>query len=381
MTEKPLLSICVPTYNRADLLELMLQSLCSQADELGGPVEIVVRDNCSEDRTADVVKAAARVYPISYTRNERNIGNRNLILVVEGAHGEFSWVLGDDDMLIHGALPTLVDTIRANDDLDYFFVNWCQERVSLRNELILEHDSHYVSSEPVCRDLSTRRLGSWEELFDIEMGCQAEQLTGMFASVFRTQRWLQSASVVRPDDVPPLSSSVRSLDEIFPHVKLLAHAFHDEPVYYLGTPCLVMGMGAQEWGSDWPVLSMVGLHEALTLYGSLGMGEERLRRLWRSYFERNVRFTPFIGTDRHRPCLNDFTFSDYVRLNRRHSDLLAVAIAKDVGSRLRERSVASLRVWLPDPVYLALRGGWRDARETGRRFARGVRGRGKRYPE
>ena len=270
MTEKPLLSICIPTYNRADLLELMLRSICSQAADLGGPVEIVVRDNCSEDRTADVVAEAARVYPISYSRNDRNVGNRNLILVVERALGEYSWVLGDDDMLIRGALPRLVDGLRENRDLDYFFVNWCQERVPVRNELILHNDSHYVPQKPVCWDLRERRLGSWEELFDIEMGCQAEQLTGMFASVFRTQRWLQCAAVVSPDDVPPLSSSARSLDAIFPHVKLIAHAFHHQPVYYFGTPSLVMGMGAQEWGSDWPVLSMVGLHEALVLSRASG---------------------------------------------------------------------------------------------------------------
>jgi glycosyltransferase involved in cell wall biosynthesis len=45
---QPILSICVPTYNRARLLEGLLKCLSFQLeDELLSSVEVVISDNCS----------------------------------------------------------------------------------------------------------------------------------------------------------------------------------------------------------------------------------------------------------------------------------------------------------------------------------------------
>ena len=52
----PLLSICIPTYNRAEILDKSLESITKQdifqkTDE----VEIIVSDNCSQDNTHNIV--------------------------------------------------------------------------------------------------------------------------------------------------------------------------------------------------------------------------------------------------------------------------------------------------------------------------------------
>ncbi|MDD2524542.1 MAG: glycosyltransferase, partial [Endomicrobiaceae bacterium] len=46
----PLLSICIPTYNRADYLNQSIQSIVN-SDGFGDKVEIVISDNCSTDNT------------------------------------------------------------------------------------------------------------------------------------------------------------------------------------------------------------------------------------------------------------------------------------------------------------------------------------------
>jgi len=85
----PLLSLCIPTYNRASLLEPMLQSLCRQCAAFGERVEIVVSDNASTDATPAVVATASAIHPIRYFRNDENVGSRNFVLAVEQASGEY----------------------------------------------------------------------------------------------------------------------------------------------------------------------------------------------------------------------------------------------------------------------------------------------------
>ena len=55
----PLISICIPTYNRAELLDYCLENLAALKD-CGRPVEIVISDNGSTDRTPEVIEAHSR---------------------------------------------------------------------------------------------------------------------------------------------------------------------------------------------------------------------------------------------------------------------------------------------------------------------------------
>src|SRR5215210_40594 len=97
----PLLSICIPTYNRAELLRSALHSVVRQAARIGAEVEVVVADNCSTDNTTDVVEWARQFGEIRYYRNQDNFGvNYNILQLVNSlAKGEFCWLLGDDDLV------------------------------------------------------------------------------------------------------------------------------------------------------------------------------------------------------------------------------------------------------------------------------------------
>jgi len=64
----PLLSICMPTYNRADLLELALRSLIPQVAATNGEVELIVSDNCSSDHTPNVVALRRAIKPAANAR-------------------------------------------------------------------------------------------------------------------------------------------------------------------------------------------------------------------------------------------------------------------------------------------------------------------------
>lgn len=314
MTARPLLSLCIPTYNRAGMLKLMLDSLCAQAAELDDDVEIVVSDNCSPDGTPQVIAAAARVYPIAMFRNDCNVGSRNFLVSVERASGEYAWVLGDDDLVLAGALRRVVTALREHPGVDYFHVNYFTAPISLRDEIIRERGSVYHQPREGCvvRQAHDAPLASWEHIFDLPTSSAAEVNTSILSCVFRRDAWMSCQGLLRMSGSPMVSAADKSLDDLFPHVKILAHAMIGRPGWFVAEPCALMGHGGQEWISDWPVIAITGTNEALELYERLGVEPARMRRLWRSHFTRAAEFMPLIGPHRGRPCMRGFSWSAYL---------------------------------------------------------------------
>lgn len=111
----PLLSICIPTYNRSGFLREALDSIIASASSCLPEVEIIVSDNASPDDTpAIMADYQARYAWIRYHRNETNIGGeRNFYQVAGMASGEHLWIFSDDDKMTLDAIPTMLDYVRA----------------------------------------------------------------------------------------------------------------------------------------------------------------------------------------------------------------------------------------------------------------------------
>ncbi len=123
----PLLSICIPTYNRSHYLKRCLESIVehfAQSPQLKTSVEVVVSDNCSTDDTESIVRSFAEQIPLLvYHKNAQNVGfDRNIESVVKAAHGTFCWYLGDDDLIIPGGLLAVHDKF-ATDTYDLITMN------------------------------------------------------------------------------------------------------------------------------------------------------------------------------------------------------------------------------------------------------------------
>src|SRR5450830_1079633 len=96
MKNSPLLSICIPSYNRANLLAECLDSILLSAKGYEEQLEIIVADNASTDHTREVVESFQEKFSqLTYFRHENNIGGeRNFRHVASMAAGEFIWVCG-----------------------------------------------------------------------------------------------------------------------------------------------------------------------------------------------------------------------------------------------------------------------------------------------
>jgi rhamnosyltransferase len=121
-TDRPLLTIAIPTYGRAPFLRELLACLRPQLEDQP-TVELLISDNASPDETAEVVREFEHSgLELRYICNEINIGpDANFLQCYEQAAGRYVWVFGDDDLLLDGGLSTVVKLLEQESP-DYMFV-------------------------------------------------------------------------------------------------------------------------------------------------------------------------------------------------------------------------------------------------------------------
>ena len=89
-----LLSICIPTYNRAQILDNTLNSIFKDKDYDSNIIEVVVSDNFSSDNTNDIVKK----YPkVKYYCHQKNTGAYNCIFSLTLANGKYLKIINDNN--------------------------------------------------------------------------------------------------------------------------------------------------------------------------------------------------------------------------------------------------------------------------------------------
>lgn len=112
MSEQPLLTLCIPTFNRAPFLDILLSKIEKQTGEFVNIrfLELIVSDNCSNDNTSQIVhKYLNKGLAITYIRNDSNLGmDGNFVQCFKKATGKYIWLLGDDDFLKDGALNKIM---------------------------------------------------------------------------------------------------------------------------------------------------------------------------------------------------------------------------------------------------------------------------------
>ena len=95
---KPLVSICIPTYNRSKNLNKTLNKLTSQEFfQNTNCVEIVISDNCSSDNTQEVCEKYKKLFgdKIVYNRNSENIRDKNFPKALSLGSGKYLKLCND----------------------------------------------------------------------------------------------------------------------------------------------------------------------------------------------------------------------------------------------------------------------------------------------
>ncbi len=117
MSSKYLLSICIPTRNRAKFLQKSLQSLTEvEFFRKHQDIEIIVSDNASTDDTEKVVKdfIIAHGEKIRYFRNPVDIKDQNFETVLRYGRGDFLKLANDSILWKKDALASVYNLVQKN---------------------------------------------------------------------------------------------------------------------------------------------------------------------------------------------------------------------------------------------------------------------------
>jgi glycosyltransferase involved in cell wall biosynthesis len=118
MSADPLVSICIPTYNRAGMIGKAIESALGQSYR---NIEVIVVDNASEDNTAEVVASYADER-LRYVKNERNLGLfGNFNRCIELATGKYLYILHSDDCIDPEFTAISVKFLEAHPDVAMTF--------------------------------------------------------------------------------------------------------------------------------------------------------------------------------------------------------------------------------------------------------------------
>lgn len=114
--EKPLLSLCIPIYNRLSYLERQLTRMLEDKALFEKQIELIISDNCStDDLHTCCVKFQQLGLRLVYHRNTTNMGaDGNFEWCFHNASGQYIWLLGSDDVPVEGVLNIVLEYLKSS---------------------------------------------------------------------------------------------------------------------------------------------------------------------------------------------------------------------------------------------------------------------------
>lgn len=161
----PLVSVIMPTYNRADYLKIAIDSVLAQTYI---NFELLILDNHSSDHTRQIISSYSDER-ITSVRHLANIGGlANWIYGMHWAKGEFFSVLGDDDFYRCNFLESRVKAFGCFANVDAIFSNYeiCDELGIISSSMgLAEEDGLILTGKALLRVINEKMWQVGSTLF------------------------------------------------------------------------------------------------------------------------------------------------------------------------------------------------------------------------
>lgn len=116
----PLISVIMPTYNRAYIIEKAIDSILNQTYK---NLELIIIDDCSSDNTEDVIKKY-KDKRLKYIKLEKNSGaNYARNIGIDNAKGEYITFQDSDDLSFNNRLEVELNELLKN-NVDWVFTSF-----------------------------------------------------------------------------------------------------------------------------------------------------------------------------------------------------------------------------------------------------------------
>ncbi|MHA1747937.1 MAG: glycosyltransferase family 2 protein [Promethearchaeota archaeon] len=139
---KPLLSFCIPTFNRGKRIFETVLNLCKLPFK---EIEIVVCDDASTDNTKELI-TSIKDQRVTYYKNEKNLGfDGNFVKCIERARGDFIFSLSDEDTVNDDSIKWVLDLLRKDQHYSQILGAIIDGRHARESYYFLPEDREYKS--------------------------------------------------------------------------------------------------------------------------------------------------------------------------------------------------------------------------------------------
>lgn len=151
----PLVSICIPTYNRPELLKELLDSIfCQKFTNF----EVIITDNSSNEKTKDLITSVFGNKNIIYHKNHINLGmGGNTIKALGCVRGKYFTFTADDDIWIDKEkLKKQVNFLEQNPQINIVYTN--ASSISYNGTELTKFDSVYKEEKGITEIIQSSNL-------------------------------------------------------------------------------------------------------------------------------------------------------------------------------------------------------------------------------
>lgn len=257
--KQPLLSICIPTYNRAKDLKHNLSLLDSyiEASNAYDKVIVAISNNCSTDNTGGIINEYQRnsKLHIEYYEQANNIGaGPNQVFIVEKARTPWVMLLGDDDYLEPWYIAECLEQMEKHPNLGCLIPNYIDYYPATQTYGKLREENcetqYYKSGFDAC----------------LQNAWRAHQLSGL---CFRRENVVEEFRK-------------RGMDNLYPQIFFVAYNALKYDVLHLGQKCLCVS-GVPQPQKDWGYGDDGLVNDIFENFKNLGVSQKQ-RALLEVYF-------------------------------------------------------------------------------------------------
>jgi len=284
---KKILSICIPTYNRRDKLDLCLSFLLEEINQFEEDVEIIISDNCSTDLTEEMVKGKYPQFYKNYYRSQINYGPyQNFYTAVLKAVGKFVWLIGDDDIILPGIINQIITIIKYDDTLKFIMVNdyvWRPESNNqmkyTKNEILSLINTNKVGVS--INDFSSRYVS---KIIDF-VSYRSDAFTPTYSNIMLREYWVETNKLGLESSKK--YSQFENLLSCNANSYWIVKKLHNTKGYYFGSPSLLVSLdtGWTDYVCTWFYKILPELYKLELNYGADLNKIKKYKSEWLKYNE------------------------------------------------------------------------------------------------
>lgn len=234
-----ILSIAIPTLNRAEYLKFTVEAFIPQLQPYAEFAELIVCSNACEDGTSDIVSEFERKYEfVRYKEYDNRVAlGDSFKRTVDFSEGEYVILWGDDDIPAPFLVGYLLQRIKANSDIELYYFN----------RLVGYEDGCPIKSLTVYEN----RFERISKLYKDSSSFINDNFWGatfMSAVMFSRGVWERGLEFDTSNHYG------------FEFMGILYYGNKGKCIMYEGYPlCIQRKVAKRAWGTDWPIYALLGL--------------------------------------------------------------------------------------------------------------------------